>query len=404
MGFLAHPVPGHTHLIVSPAPAVLGTVVFLLAVAVLWPPKGSRSWGGGDDLGGRLHSWAGGVTPLQVATRSLALAVLILAAAAGRAGSPDELRNIAPALVIGVGWPMLIAGSALLGPVWRWGDPWDSVTRAVERAAGPASSSTTPAPSVWPVVVPTLLWVWYLAAYADALEPRSVGAALAIYSIVTVAGSVIVGRARWFSSFEVFGLLFGWAARLPRRLLPSWTPPVAADVVLGILGGGLLFGLVRRSSLWENLNLSPRSDLYAVLGLLAFAAGGVAVVVAGERFARFSPLPGAVTAACVPLVVGLALALALANNRLLTSLQLLPRLASDPFGLGWDLFGTADWILSPNPLGGGGRAVLQIAILALSGGAGVAVAATRGNYRARLAATAVMTGLVGAAVVAVAVG
>lgn len=38
-------------------------------------------------------------------------------------------------------------------------------------------------------------------------------------------------------------------------------------------------------------------------------------------------------------------------------------MASDPFGFGWDLFGTADWTLNPDPPGHVGLPLLQVLLL-----------------------------------------
>jgi hypothetical protein len=243
-------------------------------------------------------------------------------------------------------------------------------------------------------------WTWYLTAYEDGLEPRAIGAALATYSIITIAGCLVVGRARWLSSAEVFGLLFAWTARVPRRLIRSWQPPPGTGVVLGVLAGGLLFGLVRGSPLWAEPSISNRAGLYATLGVLGFAATGATMMRAGEWWAGRIDA-AAVAASSIPLVAGLALALSLARNRLFTSLQLLPILASDPFGRDWDLFGTADWMLDPNPLGDGGRTMVQILVLTGAGLASAVVVATGAGRRGRLAATAIIALVVAASVAAV---
>ncbi|MGH9169166.1 MAG: hypothetical protein ACRD02_15195, partial [Acidimicrobiia bacterium] len=214
------------HIPASPAGALLG----LLLVAVIadrWPsPSASRQrpeMAQGLPPRLALDSWAGQLSPPQIATRTLAVGIAGLAVVAGRVGSEDQLRNIAPALVVGAGWPLLVLGSVVFGPVWRWLDPWDGAGRVLgQREAAHQPSPRSPE-HVWPALAPALLWSWYLGAYADALSPRAVGGALGLYSIVTVAGCLAFGRVAWLSRAEVFGLLFGWAARLRRGRLVSWT-------------------------------------------------------------------------------------------------------------------------------------------------------------------------------------
>ena len=188
--------------------------------------------------------WEGGLSPLQWIARVAALLSLVTAIVAGRLGVEDELDNLAPALIVGAAWPLLILCSCF-GPIWRWLDPWDGATRPFDGAA--------PATSVDDVRIAAVLvlpWVWYLSAFADPLDPRSVGAALGFYTILTLAGVLASGRVRWLSSAEPFGILLSWLARLPRGRLVDWTPPRGAQALLGGVAGGVLFGAVRRSELW----------------------------------------------------------------------------------------------------------------------------------------------------------
>jgi hypothetical protein len=401
---LAHPLLQHGDGL-SPLLVTVLVVAVVLTVAT-WRSSGreARKEGRGRPQA-RLDSWAGSLSVAQVVTRSLAVGLLLLAVAAGRLGSSLELRNIASALVIGVAWPLLVLGSALLGPVWRWVDPWDGLARVAGRRAseGLAGEDEGGRRDVWPAVLPALLWVWYLSVFPGSLEPRSVGAALAVYTVVTVAGCLAFGRRWWLSRVEVFGLLFGWTGRLARGLLTSWRPPTGADVVLGVLAGGLLFGALRRTSLWGGLNVAPLALLYATAGLVASCVLVGGLLWGLGRWSNRLGASGAVTAAAVPAVASVAVAFALARNRLFTSLQLLPARASDPFGLGWDLFGTADWGLNPDPLGHVGLPLLQIGVVLAGHLGGAWVLARRVELPERRAGIAALGVLVASAAFAVTV-
>jgi hypothetical protein len=230
-----------------------------------------------------------------------------------------------------------------------------------------------------------------------------VGAGLAAYSIATVAGCLAFGRKRWLSRAEVFGILFSWIARLPRRRLLDWHPPRGAEAILGVLAGGLLFGAVRRSSLWGALNVAPLAVLYATAGLLGACAATTAFLWAMGRWSSRHRSPGATTAAAVPAVASLAVAIGMARNRLFTLVQLLPGVASDPFGLGWDLFGTADWALNPDPFGHVGLSLLQLLVLVAGHLAGAWVLSHRVDLPHRTPGVVALGVLVGAAALAVTV-
>ncbi|HWH31326.1 MAG TPA: hypothetical protein VNU01_01500, partial [Egibacteraceae bacterium] len=194
------------------------------SVSSALPPAGVLAlWallavGAGGWLGARLgqsrpaadvpaHHAAEPLGPWRAAGRVAGVALLALAIVAGRLGNPRELSNIAPALVVGVAWPALLAGSALFGRVWAVLDPWDGIARVLRAPAGEAEPG-----DVWPAAAVALLWTWYLAVPFDALSPRNVGLALALYSLVTVAGCLVAGRAGWLARAELFGLLSRWLA------------------------------------------------------------------------------------------------------------------------------------------------------------------------------------------------
>jgi hypothetical protein len=88
-------------------------------------------------------------------------------------------------------------------------------------------------------------------------------------------------------------------------------------------------------------------------------------------------------------------------NRLSTSVQLLPQLLGDPFGKGWDPFGTSGAGLDPAPLGTTGLTVAQLAVLLAAHVAG-AFALGRGVPRGDRGPGAVaLTILAAASVIAV---
>ena len=391
-----HPIhPAHAGS--SPVVFVFLAVLVVSSIALLWP---------GPRLGARaeedeveealLDPWAGGLTGPQVATRAVGVVLLVVTVLAGRVGSGSELLNLAPALAVGFGWPALVFASAVAGPVWRWLDPWDALARAFGAAAGERASDARFA------IIPALALAWYLAVYPDALSPRSVGLALGVYAVVMVAGALATGRVAWLSRVDVFGILFSWLARLPRGRLRTWEPPRGAELLLGVLAGGLAFGQIRTSAIWGDLNVAPGAVAYATL-----ADVGSALLVAGAlwalaRWALRIGAGGSVTAAALPAVASIALVVAMSRSRLFTSLQLLPSLASDPFGAGWDLFGTRDLGIMP-PLEPLVLAGVQLATLLLGHLAGAVALAARAPREARRPGILALSLLVSIGVVAVAV-
>lgn len=297
--------------------------------------------------------------PPALATRALALALVVLCIAAGLAGD-EGLRNLAPPLVLGVAWPGLLLLSAVAGPVWRWIDPWDSTARLLRPLLG-----SEPAPpvdgDVRLAVLGALAWTWYLGFHPDPATPRAVGTALAAYTAVTLAGCVALGRRGWLERAEVFGILLRWVAALPRMRLAAWAPPRGAEAVLGVVLGGLLVGRARTSA--ELVDAVPLLISAPSVVVFAVATGGGALIATRTAStARRLGAEGSVAAALVP---GAALtALALVLRRFLVSLQVLPFVAADPFGTGDPLW-SLGYGIDLNPLGNTGGAVVEVALIFL---------------------------------------
>lgn len=383
---LAHPVTEPFNLPISPAVAAFLLFALVVLVALVWParpgPPPARAHR-------EVASWAGDLTGSQVAGRLVGVALLALAIASGRLGSDDQLENLAPALVVGAAWPLLVLASVVIGAVWRWLDPWDALGRWLARGRAERAPD-----HVWPAVGLALPWVWYVSAYPEALEPRAVGAILVLYSLVTVAGCLAFGRVRWLASCEPFGILLAWMALVPRRRLSDWRPPAGAEALVGVLAGGVLFGAARRSELWGDLNIVSGAMAWATLGVGASCALGAGLL---EGMARGAVRGGVgVARAAVPALAGIIVAVAMDFNRLFTSVQLLPGLLGDPFGKGWDLLGRAGARLDPAPLGTTGLTVAQLAVLAAGHLAGAIVVA-RGISKRDRSPAAVVLGVLGAA-------
>jgi hypothetical protein len=391
-GTLAHPLTQPFDLPVSPLVAAAAGAVLVFVVALIWPPARRD---GRERRDAVTASWAGPLSAPQIAARVTAVSLLALSIAAGRLGGDDELENLAPALVVGVAWPLLFLVSVAVGPIWRWTDPWDTVARATA-----PSRNDLPGASVWPAALVALAWVWYLSAYADTLSPRSVGAILALHTVFTVAGCLALGRERWLSSAEPLGIALSWMALLPRRRLSDWNPPRGAEALLGVLAGGVLFGAIRRSELWGGLNAVDHATALATLGVVVSSGVVAAMLVWFARQADHQGARGSTARVAVPAIAAIVLAVAMDRNRLSTSLQLLPGLLGDPFGRGWDLFGEAGAGLDPAPLGTTGLSIVQFSVLLTGHLAGAVVLARGVDRGSREPAALGLSLLAGASVMA----
>lgn len=377
---VAHPVSGHPHVQV-PILAVSVGVALLVTLALLALPRAPSTQ---DADPAATASWSGSLTRAQVAVRIISVLVLVLAVAAARFGSPTELENLTPALMLGVAWPLLTVVSLVL-PVWRWVDPWDGLARALA-----PKDDSEPAGQVWPAVVLAFASTWYVAVYARPFDPRALGLVLLGYTTFTVAACLVVGRRRWLSSGEPLGIALSWITAAARGRLGSPALPRGAAALVGVATGGLLFAILRRTGLWSDTLPARGATLYDTAGLVACSVLGAGLVAGGVWLGKRLRDRGAVLQAAPLALVGVVAALALERNRFFTSAQLLPGLVGDPFGAGWDLLGPAGQGLNADPLGAAGLIAAQVVVLTVGLVWGAVVAARRSPRAARVGAVLVL--------------
>ena len=376
---LAHPILVRGELPVSAFELALIAVGVLLVVSVIAGrlfrnAAGAELAPATDDLDPPVTGGAGMRTAFWT-TRAAGLGLLLLAIAAGLAGSPDQLSNIAPSLIVGAGWPLLVLGSLVLGRVWPWLNPFDTLARAVGWA-GAGDGTHDEHPRVAWAALFGALWMGYITVWPTALSPRSVGTVLGVYTLITLAGCLALGRRPWLERGEFFTVFFGLLAGVHRhggRL----TVPVGGGAVCGVVAGAALFGLIRDSDVGTLLAYGPQATGYSLVGVIVVMAVVAALT---EALARHG-IGAAAGVGMIPAAGGMVLAMALARYRLTTSVQLLPVLASDPFGAGVDLFGTRNLALQARPF----DVVTLIWVQASTALAGCAVGVVFARRRAAMA-------------------
>lgn len=316
--------------------------------------------------------------------RFIAVLVFILTVCAGFFGVQDPYRNLITTMVWVVWWVGFAFVCALVGDLWAVVNPL--------RTLFPGSLSLgLRYPSrvgAWPAVLLFLLFAWAELAWRDNDVPAYLGCAVLGYAVVTWAGMLLYGREPWLRNGEAFSIAFGVLGRFaplhasqgrlyihpPGAGLMTGEPVRVSFLVFVLLmlasvtfDGFLETPLMRRletavhgSPLLFRLSEWGLNEpvVVATAALLVFPIVFLAVFwLASWAMIRLSK-GGLSTreAACafVLTLVPIAVAYHLAHyfSLLLTAGQFIIPLASDPFGFGWDLFGTAEYkvdlgILSP---------------------------------------------------------
>jgi hypothetical protein len=320
---------------------------------------------------------------VALALKLAALALFLVAIVAGFIGSQDPYRNIAPTLVWIIWWIGFAYVSAFAGDLWLLINPWRTMFEAAERlcqrVAGRNLSLGWPYPArlgVWPAVLLLLGFSWIELVYPNPALPLHLAWFAIGYSILTFGGMVLFGGDIWLRRGEVFTVVFATFARFaptearagpPHQLLlrpfgaglldsAAVSNAMAAFVLL--LLATVLFDGASTSPEWTSLEgaLAARLSLFGELasmavrtaGLIAFwlmlSAAYVGTCALMSFVARQrTPLQLARSFAftLVPIAIGYHVAHYL--TFLLVQGQYIIPLLSDPFGYGWNLFGTAGY-------------------------------------------------------------
>lgn len=336
------------------------------------------------------------------ACQLLSVGLFTLILLAGIFGRQDPFKNIAPTAVWVIWWVGLAYVSALLGDVWALINPWNIVfrwTEGLRRRWKPTGRLSFDAPypewlGAWPAVVLFLIFAWIELVWERAEVPASLASAALTYSVITWTGMLVFGRERWLRGGEVFSVFFGTLARFsPTEFRagnpdPEWalrpygaglltTEPIHASQMMFVLVmlSTVTFDGFIETPLWvaivDWILLAPlllpvltvlHKTLGSLLPLIQSVALGLFPLVffaiymvfvwlmryvvstaargdAGDRRIPTTDLARLFVLTLVPIAIAYHLAHYLAY--FLVAGQFIIPLASDPFGIGWDLLGTS---------------------------------------------------------------
>jgi hypothetical protein len=340
--------------------------------------------------------------------------LLIVVFLAALLGEPSSAENLTPTFVYVIFWLGLVPLQVLFGNVWSVLNPWLALANAADwvwRKLGQSWTAPLVYPrrlGVWPAVFALTCFAALELCYAEPASPRALALAIALYSYAMWFGMAAYGRKEWDAHGNGFSVYFGLLARIAPfgehdgRLV--WRTPLSGlagrETTPGILAfvavmlGSVGFDGFSRSPFWQDLRARlegpyivdqpGRAELIATALSLAGLLGCILVVAlaylgavrVAERTVRSDR---SLAPEFVQSLVPIALVYAVAHYFTLLVIQgqyALP-LASDPFGYGWDLFGTIDY--APNIAPFSPNTVWYVQVGALVGGhvAGLAVAHDR---------------------------
>jgi len=381
-------------------------VLSFLVLRTAWPRPRLRSAAVGRALPSLVSRAAG---PVIVLGRLVSLVLLAVVVSAAFAGDESPRLNVAPIGVYVAFWVGVQVLSALVGDVWRVLDPIDTLAAGAARLRrGIGAGRERGAPDqpgrgpAWTAAVLLFSFVWLELAYYDPSNPRALGRWLVIYLVVTLAGAAAWGRG-WLRRGEGFAVLFGLLARLAPffrdedgrvRVRPPFSglaavPPApgVAAVILVVLGSTTFDGL-SRTRLWLDvtgtrtgwaLTAINTVGLVWTVGLVTLAF--VAATRVAARIGQRDPMETALAFAGSLVPIALAYTVAHYFSLLVFEGQSLVALVSDPYGRGWDLFGTATHTVNYQALSPTAIAYVQAGAIVVGHVVGVVAAHDRAVER-----------------------
>lgn len=258
--------------------------------------------------------------------------------------------------------------------------------------------------NAWPAVILFWIFAWMEVAWDNAADPGSLAIALSVYSVITWIGMTLFGREEWQRRGEFFAVLYSlfsrfaitetrvlhagscetctsfdsrqdavgceqgitmapiesrqWNLRPPGiGLITNRPPPTAYMIIILAVLASVTFDGFTETESWRNLavtvfeQIRPMGQtaivLIELMGVYGFPAVFILayllviflIALSGGRLDAYWDLARIFSYSIVPIVIGYHLS----HNftQVLVEGQYTIAQVSDPFGFGWDLFGTA---------------------------------------------------------------
>jgi hypothetical protein len=371
-------------------------VVSFGALAVLWPQSRLERtswrplpWGIGRVLGSRA---------VDVLCGAIGVALLVITIVGGYVGVNTGADNFAPAFILIIVWVGFVVVSLLFGDVFRAFSPW----RAIGRATGAVLGRRAPAPRAyperlgrWPAAAVLLIFPWIeLVGRWDSV-PRTLVSAVLGYTAITLAAQAVWGTETWTRRGEGFAVYFNFFSRIspfetrggvvglrpPLAGLPKLDPVPGTVAVVVIMIGTVTFDGLSQGPLWNDLlpdlvdfftgigfGAATAEKLAGTLGLLfgvALIGGFYQLGIEGVKSVGGTMTVQHLRRVFIHTLVPIAGVYVLAHylTYLVFDGQRILYLASDPFGQGWDLFGTATRGVDYSVLSQNGAWYLEVAFV-----------------------------------------
>lgn len=345
--------------------------------------------------------------------RVVLVVVLIASTASGLFGTQSAAFNLLPTVV----WILFAIGitftTAFFGNIWSVINPFKTLYEYAEALLAKFGVTWKPVmtiegQNVWPAIVFFFGFRWIENVSLMSANPQFLGACVLFYSILTFAGMAVFGKNEWLTKADPFSVFFGFLSRFSitesrkddGKSQVYLRPPAVGLLNHSATKSETLFVLLMLSSVaadgmlttplfqntysnllgfglpWFFVGTLGLGGLFFVFAVVYYVFSFLTKVISGDssstievaqRFV-FSLLP-----------ISIAYEVAHYISILVIEGQRVLYLISDPFGLGWNLFGTAHYQISYTALNLKFLWNIQVALIVIGHVIAVLIAHTIAN-------------------------
>jgi len=363
--------------------AAIVLIVSFAGLAVLWPTPRLQRPGWRPLPGGRVL----GSRSVEALCAALGVGLLVVVVLAGYLGRDSALDNFAPTFILIDFWVGMVFVSVLFGDVFRAFSPWRAIRLPGFRAY----------PERWgryPAALALLAFTWVELVSGWGEVPGDLTTAAVVYTVYTLAMQAVFGTETWTSRGEAFAVYFNLFSRLsvwetrdrvaglrpPLSGLPRLDTPRGTVLFVVVMIGTVTFDGFSQGQIWSDVSVDLADALDGIVGLdaapkvvgtlgllaaVAFIGGFYRLGIDGARSVGGDIDAPELRHSFVHTLVPIALVYVVAHylTFLLFEGQATFYLASDPFGEGWDIFGTADRAIDYTYLSQNATWYVQVAVV-----------------------------------------
>jgi hypothetical protein len=355
------------------------------------------------------HSWIKGISRNGIIinlVRLTAVGLLFLSVATGLFGSQFPEINFTPTFIWVIWWVGFSFVHVLIGNVWALVNPWKTLFEIFGFGRWNGLFKYPKGLGTWPAFALFFLFVWTELIFPASANPRSLALVILGYSIITLLGMYLFGKNVWLRYGEAFSVFFGFLSMIsPTEVRVKDTTicevcesdcyrnedscincyecaekasevelnlrPFAigllhqgrisfdrAAFIILMLSSVLFDGLIRTFAWYNFVGLDPFSESGRLaviqintIGLfgafLFFVAIYYTLVYMAKLFSGYKGFPQDLALTLIPSLLPIAMVYQFAHysTYLFINGQQIIALVSDPFGYGWDLFGTRNYTI-----------------------------------------------------------